>query len=155
MVATKILGQLAGDAAGGVFGGIGNLLGSIRTLFTGQEALSSEDRGKIETMLSQLEDKVLELKGKVLEAQQSIIVAEAQGDSWLQRNWRPLVMMMFATIIFNNYILYPYLSLFWDEAPLLETPPELWSLMKLGLGGYVAGRSVEKSVKAWRESKND
>ena len=153
MSATAILGKLAGDAAGGIFGGLGDLIGSIRTAFTGKESLSSEDRGKIETMLSALEGKVLDLKGKVIDAQQSIIVAEAQGGSWMQRNWRPLVMLMFALIIFNNYILFPYLSLFTDKAVMLDTPPELWSMMKIGLGGYIVGRSAEKSVKAWRGDK--
>jgi hypothetical protein len=150
MGATKILGQLAGDAAGGVFGGLGKLVGNIRAAFTGKEALTSEDRGKIETALVALESGLLELQGKVVQAQQSIIVAEAQGGSWLQRNWRPMVMLMFAFIIFNNYILYPYCQAIFDWGVKLETPPELWGLMRLGLGGYVVGRSVEKSVKYYR-----
>ena len=28
----------------------------------------------------------------------------------------------------------------------MEVPPDLWFVIKLGLGGYVGGRSVEKSV---------
>lgn len=151
MSAAAILGQLAGEAAGGIFGGLGDLVNKVRTAITGVESLSSSDRASIETTLLSLETKLLELQSTVVKAQQSIIVAEAQGGSWLQRNWRPLVMMMFASIICNNYIIYPYLSLFWDKAPLLETPPELWSLMKLGLSGYVVGRSAEKCVKYYSE----
>ena len=85
-----------------------------------------------------------------IKAQASIIVAEAQG-GWLQRNWRPLMMVMFGSIIFNNYILYPYLSLFWDSAPMLKVPEQLWDLIKIGLGGYVVGRSGEKIVKFWKK----
>jgi len=85
-----------------------------------------------------------------IKAQASIIVAEAQG-GWLQRNWRPLMMVMFGSIIFNNYILYPYLSLFWDSAPMLQVPEPLWDLIKIGLGGYVVGRSGEKIVKSWKK----
>jgi len=62
-----------------------------------------------------------------------------------------MIMLMFGFIIFNNYILYPYLSLFWDAAPVLETPPDLWALMKIGLGGYVVGRSGEQMVKHFKK----
>ena len=80
----------------------------------------------------------------------SIIVAEAQGESWLQRNWRPLTMLTFVFIIFNNYILAPYTQLFFDVSVVLETPPDLWDLIKIGLGGYVVGRSAEKVAKNWK-----
>ena len=56
-------------------------------------------------------------------------------------------MLTFVAIIANNYILYPYLSLFWGEAPVLEIPPDMWGLLKIGLGGYVVGRSAEKVAK--------
>lgn len=87
---------------------------------------------------------------KELEAAVSIINAEAKSEHWLVAAWRPITMLVFVAIIANNYLLYPYLSLFWDTAPLLELPPDLWGLLKLGLGGYVVGRSVEKAVGAYK-----
>jgi hypothetical protein len=82
----------------------------------------------------------------LLEAQTSIIITEAKGDSWLQRNWRPLIMAEFGAIIFNNYILAPYLGMLFgmEYKIMLEIPPDMWSLLKLGLSGYVVGRSMEK-----------
>ncbi len=90
----------------------------------------------------------------ILEQQASIVKAEAQSESWLTRNWRPLTMLTFVVIIANNYILYPYLSLFWDKAPALPIPSDMWSLLKIGLGGYVVGRSVEKAVKVYSNKGN-
>lgn len=87
---------------------------------------------------------ILENEAEMIKAQKSIIVAEATGHSWLQRNWRPMIMVMFGFIIFNNFILYPYASLFTEKAVLLDTPKDLWDLIKIGLGGYVVGRSGEK-----------
>jgi hypothetical protein len=87
---------------------------------------------------------------KELEAAMSIITAEAKSDHWVVAAWRPITMLTFVAIIANNYLLYPYLSLFWVEAPLLELPESLWQLLKLGLGGYVVGRSVEKAVGAYK-----
>ena len=82
----------------------------------------------------------------VVKGQVQIIVAEAQGSSWLQRNWRPLIMAEFGVIIFNNYILAPYAGMIWGDSyeVMLKIPPEMWSLLKLGLSGYIVGRSVEK-----------
>lgn len=76
-----------------------------------------------------------------------VVEAEAKSEHFLTANWRPITMLTFVAIIANNYILYPYLSLFWPEAPNLEIPPDMWGLLKIGIGGYVVGRSVEKGAK--------
>lgn len=81
---------------------------------------------------------------KELELQASVVLAEAQSEHWLTANWRPITMLTFVAIIANNYILYPYLALFWAGAPILEIPVDMWQLLKIGLGGYVVGRSGEK-----------
>jgi len=76
-----------------------------------------------------------------------IVKTEAQGESWLQRNWRPILMLTIVSIIFNNYVLVPYLSLFTEKVAVLELPGGLWALLNVGVGGYVAGRSGEKIAK--------
>ena len=83
---------------------------------------------------------------KEIAARAEIIVAEARGASFLQRNWRPILMLTFTYIIAHNYIVSPMFSL-----PRLEIPPDMWELLKLGMGGYIIGRSVEKGVETWRK----
>ena len=84
---------------------------------------------------------------KELEAAMTVITAEAKSDHWIVAAWRPITMLTFVFIIANNFILYPYLSLFFEAAPKLDIPADMWDLLKIGLGGYIVGRSVEKSVK--------
>ena len=55
-----------------------------------------------------------------LKAATDIILAEAKGESTVQRSWRPWLMILFGIIIANNYIIYPYLRLFFSEAPHLD-----------------------------------
>jgi hypothetical protein len=86
-----------------------------------------------------------------LDAQMKIIVAEANSEHKLAAIWRPVIMLMFGFIIFNNYILYPYLSLFFERAPVLKIPIDLWQVIKIGLGGYVIGRSGEKIIDKWKK----
>jgi hypothetical protein len=107
------------------------------------------ERAKAESLLLELHQKG-ELKE--LESVMNIIVAEAKSEHWIVAAWRPITMLTFAAIVANNYILYPYLSLFWTEAPVLDLPPDMWAVIKIGLGGYVVGRSAEKVAKTIRSN---
>ena len=86
-----------------------------------------------------------------MESATKIILAETQSESWMARNWRPMLMLTCVAIIANNYILFPYLSMFTAKAAILELPSWLYELMKIGVGGYIAGRSVEKGLKIWKD----
>lgn len=126
---------------------IGGILSLGTTLI---ERLIPDKEAQAQAKLKLLE---MDLQGDLheLQAQAGIITTEAKSEHWLTATWRPITMLTFVVIIANNYILYPYLSLFWDSAPALEIPPDMWDLLKLGLGGYVMGRSAEKGIKLWRE----
>ncbi|MCP5367673.1 MAG: hypothetical protein H6907_11495 [Hyphomicrobiales bacterium] len=105
-----------------------------------------EDKDEAARIKSRLQEMVLTGQMKEIEAAAQIIVAEARGESWLQRNWRPMLMVLFGVIIANNYVVVPY-----GFGIHLELPPEMWDLLKIGVGGYVVGRSVEKGVRVWKQ----
>ena len=88
----------------------------------------------------------------LLQAQAGIVLAEVKG-KWLQRNWRPMLMLIFMAIIANNYIIFPYLSMFTEKVVMLDLPTFMWDTIKIGLGGYVVGRSVEKGIDKWKQNK--
>lgn len=77
---------------------------------------------------------------KELEAKAQIVNTEAASTHWLAANWRPLTMLTFVALIVARWFGWaaPELS----EAEYLK----LWSIVELGLGGYVVGRSLEKLV---------
>lgn len=87
----------------------------------------------------------------LVESQAKVVLGEIQGESWLQRNWRPVLMLVIVAIVANNYIVYPYLSLFTTRAVVLELPDKLYNLMTIGVGGYIVGRSAEKGLKIWKQ----
>jgi hypothetical protein len=78
--------------------------------------------------------------GAIEQAAAGVVSDEAKGESWLQRNWRPLVMLTFTALIVARWLGY--------SAPGITEPEvlKLWDIVQLGLGGYVIGRSVEKIV---------
>ncbi len=67
-----------------------------------------------------------------------IIKAEATSGGWLTRSWRPIVMLVFTSLIVARWF-------GWSAPGLSEAEAlELWAIIKIGLGGYVIGRSAEK-----------
>lgn len=97
----------------------------------------------------------MEQRGELSElaTKAGVVKAEIQGESWLQRTWRPILMLAVVAIVANNYLLFPYINLFFPESAIrLDLPDPLWNLMSIGVGGYVVGRSGEKAVKAWKNA---
>ena len=101
------------------------------------------DKTKIAELDAELSKMAKSGELEVIASKFGVIQAEANSKHFITAAWRP--------IIANNYLLYPYLSLFWNQAPVLDIPPDMWGLLKIGLGGYVVGRSAEKIVSAVQE----
>ncbi|WP_066018523.1 3TM-type holin [Endozoicomonas atrinae] len=82
----------------------------------------------------------LAVKGELdeLAERAGVIKAEAQGESWLQRSWRPIVMLVFTGLIVARW-------LGWSAPDLTEAVElKLFSIVQIGIGGYIASRGIEK-----------
>jgi len=77
-----------------------------------------------------------------LEAKAKIITAEAQSDHWLTATWRPITMLTFLALVVCD-------QFGWLAFRLAD---DAWTLLQIGLGGYVVGRSVEKIVPAMTDA---
>ena len=115
------------DTATGLVNSVGTLAKDLRTAITGD--IPAELR-------AELLGKTLDITTKLIEVQSNVIVAEAGGKSWLQRNWRPITMVCFLILVILD-------SFGWLPNKLA---PQAWTLLSIGLGGYVVGRSAEKVV---------
>lgn len=82
---------------------------------------------------------------KELAARADVIQAEAQSESWLARSWRPITMLTFVALIVLHWLGITPESL--PDAQVMS----LLDLVKIGLGGYVIGRSAEKVVKEYKQ----
>jgi hypothetical protein len=129
----KILSALTGDVAKGV------------TAVFDKLTLSPEDRLKAErevlALQLSLQEKVLGADVELAKAGRDAIVAEAQGHSWAQRNWRPVTMLSFVACILYNFIIAPLFKL-----PSVPIPADMWDLIKIGIGGYLLSRGAEKVI---------
>ena len=119
----KILNFLTGN----VLKEIGKVIDNIFT--------NDEERLQAKNELTRIiQSKELELQ----KMQTDVIVAEANGN-WLQRSWRPILMLAFGFIVIYVKFIAP---LFGFTIPELEE--DFWNLLQIGIGGYVVGRSAEK-----------
>lgn len=116
---------------------------------------SDEERLKAQAQLKELEVKIEtslnEHMTEVVKAQRSVLEKELTHGSWIAKNWRPMLMVFFMACMVYPYLVYPLLKLiqvsfncnFW--LPLWpELPSQMWTLLQIGVGGYVVGRSGEK-----------
>ncbi len=121
-----------------------NILSFINSIFEPAVRLidelhtSEEEKLEVRRKLQQIENefvgKLLDYETKLMESQAAIIKAEATGQSWLQRNWRPITMLTFLVLVVL------------DSFGILKNNlnDQAWVLLQIGLGGYVVGRSAEK-----------
>lgn len=102
-------------------------------------------RAEQQLKLFELEQRgdLAEMQGdiQIILARAGIIKSEAESQSWLTSNWRPILMLTFGALIVARW-------LGWAAPNITESEMlKLWDIVQLGLGGYVIGRSVEQIVK--------
>lgn len=105
------------------------------------------NKEEAEKLKAQITLEAMRGDAKELDSATQIIIAEASGESWLQRNWRPILMLWFAGLVGAHWLGYTPSNL-GEETVLM-----LLSIVKVGIGGYVLGRSGEKMVKAYAGGK--
>jgi len=130
---------------GGILKGAHGIIDELKT--------TDEERSKAKAALLKVENNlseaVLEHEEAIVASARDIIITEAQSASSLARNWRPILMIVITSILAHKYLLFPYLSRLFD-APEMPLPPELFTLLTVGVGGYIVGRSGEKIVSTLR-----
>jgi len=125
-----------------------------------------QDKDKAAEAAQELKDKAAEaaqeLRLAMMEHEQTaqqvardVVVAEAKSEHWITSAWRPITMLVFVAIVANNFIIAPYVDMFFDAGLHLTIPDKMWGLLQIGLAGYVGGRSAEKVMKEYKKKKGD
>ena len=135
--------------------GLSLILPAIISTISSAITKAIPDKDKAAELQTQITSQILSQQNAELEGAIKVILAEAQGESWLQRNWRPILMLVIIAIVANNYLFAPYINALFGagSVPTLALPEQLWNLMTLGVGGYIAGRTGEKMIETWKGGK--
>ena len=117
------------------------------------------------------QDKAKELEAKVMsehikaiekvKIEQANIIKKEQSMGGITAKWRPYLMVLCMSMIGIHFLLTQVLPFMIVTSglniyyPILDDlSPELWGFLRLGIGGYIGARSLEKivqnGIKAWR-----
>jgi len=122
------------------------ITGLFNSLFGGIDSISTSDEERLEWKSKLMKTQhlilteVLKLEQMNLTAQQAITTAELQHGNWLTRSWRPIAMLVFLS--FTAW--YGIGTAYQIPVPSEAFASDMMGLVKLGLGGYILGRSGEK-----------
>ena len=128
-----------------MIGILGAVAPMVKTLFSTIDK-TIDNKAEAEKIKQNIQQQLLSGQLKELEAQASIITAEAKG-GWLQRNWRPLLMLTFAGLVVAHW--------FGFTAPNIPESVQnsLLNIVLVGMGGYIVGRSGEKIMDKFKDKK--
>jgi hypothetical protein len=102
---------------------------------------SVPDKDLQEKLKADLQTQLLQSNTQELQAA-ARIEAEAKA-GWFASSWRPLLMYVLIFILIWNYVLGPVILFFFKASITITLPGDVWTLLQIGLGGYVVGRSAE------------
>lgn len=74
----------------------------------------------------------------------TIIAGEAQSGYWLAAVWRPLIMVSIFGLIIAFFFGVTPSNINGEMPPIIE---QLFDLLKIGIMGYIPGRTLEKIIK--------
>lgn len=116
------------------------ILGSIGSQIAKSLFPDPADETKRQEIETQFQAQIVANAAAIEAAAAGIINTEAASQHWLAANWRPLTMLVFVGLIVSRWLGYSAENM--TEAEYLS----IYDLVKIGLGGYVVGRSAEKIV---------
>ena len=100
------------------------------------------DKDLAAKLKADLQTQMMQSHTQELTAAAKIIEAEAKA-GWFASSWRPLLMYVLIFILIWNYVLGPVILFFFKASITIQLPGVVWTLLQIGLGGYVVGRSAE------------
>ena len=124
------------DLVAGIFKPAADLIDNLHT--SEEERLAQ--KANLLTIQAAAMDSMLEYERQLLDSQSNVVHAEASSEHWVTSSWRPITMLTFLGLAVGD-------ALGWLPNPLRD---EAWTLLQVGLSGYVVGRSIEKGIKTFK-----
>ena len=133
----SVLSSLVGNS-------IGDAFAKIAGVFKADPTVIAQNAADIEKIKLQLQGQIEAAIDNEISQSAEVIKAEAGSQSWLPRNVRPLLLLLWGTAItFNLFV--PIVARFWiPTIQPLVIPDWVYKLTAIGFTGYVTARTWEK-----------
>lgn len=93
---------------------------------------------------AELQEKLLDATNQEVAAAADVIKAEAQSQSWLPRNVRPLLLLLWGAAISVNIVVTVLARFWYPNLQPVSLDPWVYKLTAIGFTGYVTARTWEK-----------
>lgn len=137
----SVLGLKITEMVAGIFKPAAELVDELHT--SKEEKLNA--KAKLLEVQAACLQTALDYEKSTFEARANIIAKEAEHP--IAGIWRPILMLTFGGLIVGRFLGFEADAMSPDEYV------EMWGLLKVGIGGYIAARSTEKIVKTVKGSK--
>ena len=137
---------MAIDIGSLIGGSVGDAFKKIMSVFKVDPTVALEKQTEIQEIQLQLQGKLQDAVSNEITQAAEVIKAEAGSQSWLPRNVRPLLLLLWGCLITLNFLL-PLLQHFfhiWASVQPLVLPDWMYRLVAIGFTGYVTARTFEK-----------
>jgi len=125
-------------------GSIGSAFKDIASVFKVDPTVALEKKTELDKIQLELEGKLQDAVSNEITQSAEIIKAEAGSQSWLPRNVRPLLLLVWGLLITFNFFLPLVAQLFHYVIQPLVLDPWVYKLTAIGFTGYVTARTWEK-----------
>ncbi len=102
---------------------------------------------------AQVQKEMTKALSDITKSQADVIMTEMKGESWLQRNWRPITALTLLSVTLWYAIGVP-IAVDWMGMPPLRVGEDqlirIDNIIVICLGGYIGGRTLEKMVTTWK-----
>jgi hypothetical protein len=124
------------DLIAGIFKPAAELIDELHT----SEEEKLEQKRRLLEIQAMVLDSSLEYEKEMMASRAEIINSEAKSEHWITATWRPITMLTFLALAVG------------DSLGLLQTPlrDEAWTLLQVGISGYIFSRGAEKVIKEVR-----
>lgn len=135
-----VIDQIASLVGGNLADGVAKII----SLFKVDPNVALQNQTELQKIQLEMQQKIIDQTTVAIQAGAEVIKAEAQSQSWLPRNVRPLLMLFWGTAITINIVIAVIAHLWKPGITPIVLDPWVYKLTAIGFTGYVTARSVEK-----------
>lgn len=132
------------DISSLIGGSVGDAFQKIMSVFKVDPTKAMESQAEITKIQLELQGKLQDAISNEISQSAEVIKAEATSQSWLPRNVRPLLLLLWGLCITFNQLV-PIFARYWIPGlSTLTLDPWVYKLTAIGYTGYVTARTWEK-----------
>lgn len=121
---------------------IASIFGFLSSAVSGLFGFKGDQAKTVQSALDLLKS-INDVDGQSVTAASQALSAILTQGSWLEKNWRPMLMVVCIIIILASF--FGFVPSHFND-PVTPMMDKVWTCVMIGLGGYIPCRTIEKVI---------